>query len=135
MNTALTLPDVARFRSNPEVVALKARILEARAEAERTRADVRAYLTPVVRAFGYDSMDAFDADYDPDPAIYTAFDAAHRARGYDLPEGHCPALVAENKLLKLETEGARCIAALLGIDAGRLYGEMRERAIHLFMEA
>ncbi len=47
-----------------------------------------------------DKMYYADLDSPEVKAYWAALDVAHKANGFDMPEGHCPALTAEHKWLE-----------------------------------
>lgn len=148
-------PTLTEFKAWAKVnkpLALK--LAKAMAVAELTRAQVDAYIQPIFEKYQF-KVDADVAkgcgDYGTplkspkdlyltdDPRLseyYAECDDAHRAHGYELPAGYCPALVAETNQTKAEHDLIVSGAALMGIDTDRvIYGEMRSRMLDLLMGA
>lgn len=62
-----------------------------------------------------------------------------RAMGYrSVPDGYCPALVAENRVIKCETamlqEIGRVAQSLVAFAGGHVYGALRKNAIDLIVK-
>lgn len=68
-------------------------------------------------------------------AFHAECDAAHRARGFDGPAGHCPALTAESQLMLAQSVLLASGGALFGWDEGQLYGDNRTKALDLLIGA
>lgn len=72
---------------------------------------------------------------DADSAIFfAAHDERIKALGYDLPFGHCPALIAESVVRKAVDIMGECMAEMMGVKPDLfvgLCGEHRERFIDL----
>jgi hypothetical protein len=58
---------------------------------------------------------------------FDACDAAHRAHGYDLPKGHCPALQAENLLIQAQGALIESAKPIAGIKCYMLIGAHLEK--------
>jgi hypothetical protein len=79
---------------------------------------------------------AVGADDDAQLAAFHAeCDAAHRARGFDGPAGHCPALTAEHTLIEAQNALLDSGGALFGWESGQLYGATRAKALDLLIGA
>lgn len=117
--------------------------LAAEAAAKSTRAKVDAYIQPVFERFSFTSKwdgkpitkpnDLYLTDEDC-TAYYAACDIAHREQGYNLPEGHCPALVAEHEQLKAEWALLEAAGKLLGIDGLGLWGDNRKQLLDILRD-
>jgi hypothetical protein len=66
---------------------------------------------------------------------YAECDREHRKHGFDGPQGHCPALRAEE--LQRQAEYALLLAAsdLFGADLHETYGDQRRKALDLLLGA
>ena len=133
--------------------ALALAVCKAHAFAECERARVNAYILPIFQRYGFradlklihQSPDANRPLSTPDelylsedpriPDYYAECDAAHRAHGFRGPDGHCPALRAEN--LHIQAENALLEAAhdLLEVDLSGLNGQTRKKMLDLLLGA
>jgi|SRR5690606_31684368 len=154
MSFALSIPVFKAFFKRPDTRALVEALKKAKVTAKETRTKVDAYIAPV-----FEDCGPFPVDPDklsrrggpafvetPDKlylcsdearcnAFYAACDRAHKEQGYRLPEGYCPALVAEHAVTKLENallDHAKACKIL----PGPIYSlELREKALDLFLNA
>lgn len=149
---ALTVASLRRFERDPVTRALRAQVIVLHELAVKRRAEVDAYIAPVFARFEFyadrwperrscggeritNPRDLYlSADDAQCARFYAACDAAHREHGHQLPEGHCPALRAENDAISAENALLAHAALSLGIEGlGDTYGELRDRALALFM--
>jgi hypothetical protein len=122
--TAVVFPfnalTVAAFFRRPDVRQAQQKLRAAQALADKRRAHVNSYVLPLLTTFDLrvdkgTSCDALHGKKITNPdhlylssdeaqcaRFYEACDAAHKANGYDLPAGYCPALVAENECVEAE---------------------------------
>lgn len=132
--------NAAQFREwAREHRALALAVCHAQAAAELTRERVNAYIRPIFDSFGFvycgDLAEKLDSRPGEklvgkrlesekelylcdDPRLqdyFDACDAAHRAHGYDLPKGHCPALRVENILIRAQGELISAAESISGI--------------------
>lgn len=116
----------------------------AKADVERKRVD--AYIEPIFATFNFrDSRTGESIAHsrslylsDEEERVkeyYAACDAAHREHGFTGPDGHCPALVAENELLKAERKLLEVACKWLDFDVDLLYGENRKKMLDLLLGA
>lgn len=144
MTGQLTMASLKAVERNRETIVLKAAVLALRERAVRVRAEVDAYTAPVFARFEFRSK--YDGAPITRPAdlylsgdeagcaeFFAACDLANREHGYELPAGHCPALVAENEVLKAERQLLEHYSKALGTDFAGTWGELREKALALFL--
>lgn len=129
-------------------------VIAAQAFAAAERARVDAYIVPIFESFKFEFMGELASqaglsgpiaskndlyiteDEEKVAAYYAACDVAHRANGFDGPDGFCPALCAENDLVKAENALIDAGCELLGLDSSALiYGETRAKMLELLLEA
>jgi hypothetical protein len=123
-------------------------LLVATAFAQLERERVDGYVEPIFAAYGFrdgrtgeplkHSRELYRVDDLQDDRVnefYAACDAAHRERGFTGPEGHCPALVAENAVIQAERALLEAAGRWLGFDAGLVYGENRKKMLDLLLGA
>jgi len=127
-------------------------VCHAQAAAELTRERVNAYIKPVFESFGFvycgdlaEKLDTragekflgtpLESEKDlylcDDPRLqdyFDACDAAHRAHGYDLPKGHCPALRMENLLIRAQGALIESAETLAGIKRYMLIANQQDKA-------
>lgn len=150
-------PSLAQFKRFARDIAPAVRaVLMAQANAELTRERVDAYIRPIFDRYQFryssrweelgakvggviqDPKDLYLTDLD-DPlvaAFYADCDAAHKAHGYDLPTGHCPALRAERLLMTAEQCLLELATDLFGVNlADHCFGETRRQALDLLIGA
>lgn len=150
---SLTVAAVKAFYKSPETMKLVAAIPLAKAHAKEVRAKVDAYIAPVFAACGpFPIADRFaerlgaDAKVDKPSnlyrcedeakieAFYAACDEAHKANGYDLPAGYCPALIAEHAVVEAERALLKhAMAAGIIPDGADLSPKLREKALNLLV--
>ena len=154
MSATAKQPTLAEFQQWARDCAPAARaVLMAQAFAEVTREKVDAYILPIFLGYRFTfgikhdhpragellttPADLYLVDDLADPlvqAFYAECDAAHRANGYtDLPEGHCPALRAENLLMETQAALIKLAEPLTGID--HVYGDNRRKYLELLIGA
>ncbi len=114
-------------------------VCHAQAAAELTRERVNAYIKPIFESFRFvycgdlaerldtrageklvgkpleSQKDLYLCDDRRLPDYFEACDAAHRAHGYNLPKGHCPALRVENLLIRAQGALIESAEPLAGI--------------------
>lgn len=56
---------------------------------------------------------------------------AHRANGFDIPEGHCPICIADNSVIEAESRLIALAAKNLDPCFADVYGDKRERLLQL----
>lgn len=126
-------------------------VLLAQAHAELERERVNVYIQPILARYAFvDGLSRDSHKGSPitdtehlylvtDEAKVAAFfkecDAAHRAHGFAGPEGHCPALRAENLLMQAQSALIDCAKPLFGFDSTDIYGENRKKALELLLGA
>ena len=59
----------------------------------------------------------------------------HRKHGFTGPQGHCPALEAEELQRRAERALLESGSELFGTDIGETYGDLRKRALNLLLSA
>jgi hypothetical protein len=147
MTTAkLTVSNLKKLDRDPKTAILRAALIATRKVAAIRRAEVDAYIQPIFDTFEFyaersgrrltrpdDLYLVEDLNAPEVKAFDAACTAAHRAHGYDLPDGHCPALVAHHAAVQAEKALLQHFSAALGIDFASLYGEDREKAVTLFL--
>lgn len=110
-NSKLTIANLKKVERDAKTLALRANLLLAREVAAQTRVQVDAYIAPVFAKFEFYADRSGERLTSPDrlylvadlnapevKAFDAACSAAHREHGYDLPDGYCPALVAEEEV-------------------------------------
>ena len=151
------IPNLKRWAASKEAQAAFRAYLAAKAHAENTRARVDEYIGEVFKRFTfYPAADMgfcvegkevgpdgriLSPDHlhltDLESANYKAFsdacDEAHKAHGYDVQPGICPALVAESAIVRMESALICSLSKALGFDFTRAYGSMRERLLKTAM--
>ncbi len=152
-NPNITMAALRAFTRNAQAIAAQKHLVAARATALVVRAHVDAYITPVFAAFDfYDDKPrrgaaALDkaAPRITTPAnlylsnddaacerFYALCDAAHRAHGYDVAPGVCPALVAEHAVITAENALLAIASQAFGFDFTQTYGAYRIKALDIF---
>lgn len=126
MKTAKQLKAWARANRSLAMTVVKAKVF---AEMERERVD--AYVRPIFLRYGFrdDLFEDGNGEILTDPRrlylskeddrakeFYAECDRAHREHGFDGPEGHCPALVAEDLQCRAEQLLLASLAAFQGLD-------------------
>ncbi len=148
--TVADLQQWARENARLASAVLAARVF-AEAEAER----VAAYAAPILARYAFTidpqwartgraaepittTRDLYLVDHRREaelPAFYAELDAAHRARGFKGPVGHCPALTAETLHRQAEAALLDSGGALFGFNASCAYGDLRAKMIHTLIGA
>ena len=113
----LTVPALKRFNARADVRAAIAAIKVTRERSERITAHVENYLAPAFAAFEpfyasgtriTDRADLYMCDDAQDAqcaAWYAHCDVLHASNGYNVREGYCPALVAQDERDPLSVPG------------------------------
>ena len=125
-------------------------VCKAQAAAIVIREKVDGYINPIFHSFGFTycgplaerldrragekfvgkPLTMEDLHLCDDPRMqdyFDACDAAHRAHGYDLPKGHCPALHAKHLLVVAEGLLIEAAKPIAGIERHMLLGNDKER--------
>lgn len=133
-------------------------VVQARAFSQCERARVDAYIQPVFDLFDFYVKEEWrkgqpckgvSADWrilEPShlylsdqeelcKEFYAECDKEHRKHGFTGPECHCPALIAENLVIKAEAAMIESVSAFLGQDFGHVYGEDRTKLLDLCLGA
>lgn len=149
MNT----PTLVQFKRFSWDIAPAARaVLMAKAFAKLERERVNAYILPIFQryAFTYGHVIAPDMAgqtiekpehlylAEDEPRVKQYFeecDRAHRAHGFTGPHGHCPALIAENLLIKTENALIDVAGSLFEVDFHGLFGDDRKKLLDLVIGA
>lgn len=141
----LTIDNLRALERDPMTLALKAAVLVRRERAAILRAKVDAYVAPVFARFAFVSKHDGRPIVRPDELylsgdeagcaeFYAACDVAHREHGHNMPTGYCPALVAEHDVIKAEQALLEHYGKRLGVDFAGSYGELRQKALTLFLD-
>ncbi len=151
MNATQPVLSVALLRAffaRPDVKAGWKKVILARARAKVVREHVDSYVVPLLASLPPIMADRFadtagERILDPErlyltaddaacAAFYAECDKAHKAHGYDVPAGHCPALTAETAQRDAERDYLRLADSIIpGIS--EQYGKVHEDALALFM--
>lgn len=141
----LTIASVKAFYAAGAHLVLMAAVLAGREHAEKVREHVDSYTEPLFATFSFTdtytgepvtrSKDLFMSDDDEGcEAFYAACDKAHKAHGFELEPGYCPALMAENAVIDAERALLEAAAVHYGIDFDNIYNlELRAKALDLFL--
>lgn len=140
-----TAADFKKFLAG-EAGKLADGVMVAMAFAKLERERVDAYIEPIFATFSFTEsrtgkpIATPDSLYltDDEPRLkeyYAACDAAHRKHGFTGPEGHCPALIAENAVMKAERALLEVAAKWFDLDVDLIYGENRKKMIDLLLGA
>ena len=145
----LTLALVKSFDNDKRVKAVRKALIRAAHNAVEVRAKVDAYIAPVFAKFEFfNDLEARMGDVPrvriTDPSklylsedkeqcarFYAACDAAHKANGYDLESGFCPALIAEHEIVRLENALLHLADSLLNTPFSKSWGDNRDKALEL----
>ena len=151
---ASTKPTLAQFQQFARDVAPAARavlILMARVFAQMERARVDAYILPIFERYQFtDGLS--DGGHRGQPittpahlylstdeaqvaAYFEECDRAHRAHGFCGPQGHCPALTAENLVVKVERALIELATPLFGVEPSDLWGDTWREYVELLIGA
>lgn len=142
----LTVDHVRRYCLSGEARDAAKALHQARKDAERLRAEIAALIAPVFARFEFyaetgeritDEGDLYTVADINSPQMRewdAARDKAIHDAGYNVPHGHCPALIAQDQVCKCEARLLEIGARHFGIVDAEMYGELRERALALFME-
>lgn len=129
---------------------LAVNVIEAQAVAEVTREKVDAYIEPLFKSFGFvisEGMHRTDAgkpiekaqdiylcnDEEKVAQFFAACDAAHKANGFTVKAGYCPALIAENELIKAQNKLIEAASKLFDVDFSFAFGAKREELLKLLL--
>jgi hypothetical protein len=151
----LNLQSLKALSADPQFARLAAATIVAETVLESTREHVNGYIKVVFEEFTkhhpfYDDLTQrcpvppAQRDLITDPKMlylseddetlkeyYDLCDKAHRMAGYDLPTGHCPALVAENILRDAEHELLEYAEKQLDVPFTASQLELRDQALHI----
>lgn len=142
MATMTTPAGLERFMDQQGDILCE-RLIQAEQKATETRRAVDAYIAPVFARFSFTNKwkggpitkpdDLYLTDEDCEP-FYRACDVAHREHGHDLPEGHCPALIAEHEQVIAETALVEAAGELLGFESWQVHGDNRKKLLGILRE-
>lgn len=145
----LNLPNFKQWAKDCAPAAKAVLMAQAFAELERERVD--AYIAPIFASYTFPVRADWQKRYGPVVKVpkdlylsdaedlctnyYEDCDRAHRAHGFTGPKGHCPALIAENLLMRAQSALIRLAEPLTGIDPDRVYGDDRKQYLHILVGA
>lgn len=145
--TATKTPTLAQFKQFAREIAPAARaVLMAQAFAELERKRVNAYTRPLFAEYTFADKRTGERITDPKwlylsedddlcADYFKQCDALHREHGFTGPEGHCPALIAENLLMAAQRELLNLASPLFGVDFANTFGDTRKKALDLLIGA
>lgn len=145
--------NLQRLESDSWTSVLRKRVTLLAAHATEIRQEVDAYLAPVFSRFSFTVSPEFQRPGTPDnqritderylyladltspkvAAYYDARDQAHRAHGYHLTPGQCPALMAENASIGAENDLLEHGERYMGIPFREARSDLRDQALAIFM--
>lgn len=121
MTTTLTASALERFAHNPEFHRRAKAAIVLGKVAANVRKHVDSYTRPIFDRFGFGAEYwnrlylLLDEHEDRINEYFAACCAAHADHGYDLPDGYCPALVAEHEHVAALRELRSLACGVLGI--------------------
>ncbi len=153
MHLALDARQLHAIAISPGFIALARAIHHTRQHEAATRDIVSGYLRPVFARFAFVCRSTWGGQPAPDagqpvtdPAqlyrsdqramlarYYAACDAAHRAHGYHLEPGFCPALVARHARVTAECDLLHFMHRRSGIDFNAAPDAIRDGVLQLFI--
>lgn len=144
-----SLKTFARWAQINAPVAKAVIMAQAFAELERER--VNTYIRPIFDRYAFvDGMSRgahlgqpletpdqiyLSTDEAKVKAYFEECDTAHRAHGFTGPQGHCPALRADNLLIQAQNALIDQAIPLFGIESCDLFGDDRKRYLDLLIGA
>lgn len=141
----MTIDDVKAFANDPENLKLIATYLELQEIAAARRIEMDNLYRPIFEKYEFfDSRTGKRLTYDDDALFmsdqeelvaqyFAETDQARSNAGYNLPEGHCPALIAAHEVVKHEWKMLDAMGSLMGVDARKVYGKNREKMLSMFL--
>jgi hypothetical protein len=151
LTAALTTTDIEVFFSNPVTHSLQAAVKDARVREHATREKVDAYKLAAFAAWDFFDEDTGERISDPSDLYltddsdeteakcadwYAHCDTLHAANGFEVQPGRCPALVAKSELIDAENALLAHAGEMLHLaEVARVTGDLRERALALYMSA
>lgn len=151
MNMKINSPAKLKvFAKSPAFVALVEAALVAQAKSEVITEHVRKYIQPVFERFTFTVAQewtrsgAGEVITDPknlylcgDDALcakfYAECDIEHRKHGFNLPDGHCPALAAQYELVKAEQALLKFGGEAFGAPFEESHTDNRAKALKLLL--
>lgn len=143
----LTIGKVKKFCRSEVTCELVRDVLAKRAFAAAELARVDAYIAPVFASFAFTEGRRGRKITGPDNVwlcedeelvakYYAACDAAHKANGSTLPEGYCPALVADTAVRDAENALLKHAGENLDGSFGEIWNlGLRKRALEVLLSA
>ena len=119
------------------------KVIGAQIVAKDTRAFVDSYKLPIFRRYAFkddegNPITSMTDLYRCDDqtmlrAYYDEVDAENRKHGFTGPKDHCPALIAENELIRLEQELIESACIVLKVGSEHFYGDLRQKLVKTFI--
>lgn len=144
-NPTMNIEALRAFFARTAVKRAIVAVIAWRIKAKVTREYVDAYCLPILADLQIpdkrtgeqidDLEHVYKADLDSHEIkrFYELCNDAHRAHGFDVPPGYCPALVAEHEVVKNEHALLSLAKQFLGIDAISAKLEHRETLLNLLL--
>ena len=143
----ITKKDVAALKAwSKKNAKLAHSLVAAQVKAQTVRTHVDSYVTPIFVDAKFTHEDTGEVLTNPKDdylagdeqvkwdKFYADVDAAHKANGYAVESGYCPALIAESEAIELENEFLTSFGKFAGVDFKSAYGELREQALKLALD-
>ena len=138
-----TLDEFKAWAKEHQSLALAVCKAQAFAQVERER--VNAYIRPIFDRYSFKNEKGEPIKKPDDlylckdevlcAAYYAECDKAHREHGFRGPEGHCPALVAEDMHRRAAAALIEAGVKLFDIGTAGIYGENRAKMLRLLLGA
>lgn len=130
---------------DPATHELAVTYLALQAEAHRIRAEINRLYKPIFEKYSFFDNRGQQITFEQDrlyrcsddalvAQYFEEIDQAVRAAGYDLPKNNCPALKAENNVIRCEWQILEKMAKIMDCEAADIHGETRDKVLKFFME-
>lgn len=140
----LSMSNLIAFDRDERVSAARRTLKLKMKTATELRAKVDVYQAPIFLTFGFTNDETGELLTNPEhlylseqddlfPSYYAAMDDANRAHGFDVPAGHCPALIARHDQIRAENAALDLMGEVMGVDLRTATMEMRANALNLFL--
>lgn len=150
----MNYPTLEQFKAWAKIhKKLAMTVVAAKAVAQVTRERVDEYTQPIFEKYGFKAdsevmkktpdygkpldtpKDLYMTDDPRCTEFYAECDEEHKRQGFDVKPGYCPALVAENALIKAENALLEAGSELMGVNLIGISLENRKKALEILLGA
>jgi hypothetical protein len=141
----LTMANTKAFNASHKTAELREQVVRLRKEATEIRKRVDAYEAPIFAKYHFKDDEGnpvtdqkllftcIESDKEQCDRFYAECQEEHKKQGFNLPDGFCPALVAESNANKAEYALLKHATEVLGVPFDKAVLDLRKQALELLL--